>query len=282
MKRKTILFWFISVCIFTNAQNTEEKKYLLTTNTNTLGLTTASFLDPYLSPLTYTGYGIGFEHETRRYLSPENINISTQGKYNLDAAYLLNPESTSLMMYVGANYNWGMHYHFRIQKGFQLLAGGLIDADFGFKNMLRNINNPVNLDLAINLNLSAIAMYDLICRKKKLRLQFALQTPIFGCMFVPLSGASYYEMFELGNLKDVFHVSSLINKRGLKGTLSVDVPFNRSVWRFGLNFRTLKYSANDEVFVKNQLSLIVGTTFDAASFSGQRNKMPKNFISPND
>jgi hypothetical protein len=282
MKRKTILFWFLLVCIFAYSQNAEDKKYLLATNTNTFGLSTASFLDPYLSPLTYTGYGIRFEHEIRRYLSPENINISSQGKYNLEAAYLLNPESSSLMMYVGANYSWGIHYHFRIQKGFQILAGGLFDADFGVKNVLRNINNPVNLDLATNLNLSGIAMYDLKFGKKMLRLQLAAQTPVFGCMFVPLKDASYYEMFELGNLIDVFHVSSLINKRGLNSTFSVDVPFNRSVWRFGFNFMTIKYSANDEVFVRNQLSLVVGTTFDAASFSGKKNKIPKNFISTNE
>jgi len=282
MKKILIFAFAIFIYSFVSAQNDVEMKYLLTTNTNTFGLSTASFLDPYLSPLTYTGYGIRFEHETRRFLSPENTNISTQGKYNLEASYLLNPESSSLMMFVGANYSWGMHYHFRIQKGFQILAGGLIDADFGFKNVLRNINNPVNLDLATNLNLSGIAMYDLQLGKKMLRLQLAAQTPVFGCMFVPLKGATYYEMFELGNLKDVFHVSSLINKRGLNSTFSVDVPFNRSVWRFGLNYMTLKYSANDEVFVKNQLSLVVGTTFDAASFSGRKNKIPKNFISTNE
>ena len=98
-------------------------------------------------------------------------------------------------------------------------------------------------------------------------------------MFVPKSGASYYEMFDLGNLTDAFHFSSLYNKRGLNSAFSVVVPFNRSVWHFGLRMNTLRYSANKLVFDRNEFGLLVGTTFDAINFAGRKNKAPKNFIS---
>lgn len=282
MKKFQFLTLIILFSSAIKAQNSDEKKILLTSNANTFGVSTINLLDPYLSPLTYSGFGISYEHENRRFLSTEKTNISTQGKLNMEASYNLNPQSTSSMMFLGVNYSWGMHYHFRPAKGLQLLAGGLWDADFGFKEVPRNINNPVSLDLATNLNLSGVAMFDVRLRKKTFRLQLELQTPILGYMFVPLNGASYYEMFDLGNMTDAFHVSSLHNKRGVKSSFTIDVPSNQSVWRFGLNFMNVKYSANDLVFVRNELSLVVGTTFDTANFAGRKNKVPKNFISTNE
>ncbi len=271
------LFFVLSSGIF--AQNTDEKKYLLTTKANTIGISTISFLDPYLSPLNYNGLAISYTRESRKFLSSENTRISTQSILNLQAGILLNKPVTSDMMYMGANYGWGMCYHLNPVKGLKVLVGGLWDIDFGFKDMERNVNNPVNLDISTNLNLTALARYAIPLRRKTLQLQLSLQTPVIGYMFGPKAGASYYEMFDLGNLTDAFHFSSLYNKRGLNSALTVDVPFNRSVWRFGLKMNTLRYSANNLVFDRNDFGLLVGTTFDSFSFAGRKNKAPKNFIS---
>lgn len=282
MKKSAILLLVIFFGSLLFAQNTDEQKYLLTTTNQSFGLATLSILDPYLSPSVYSGIGIKYGDENSQFFSPENINISWQNKMNLETGLSFNPASTNYMFYFGANYGWGMSYHFRLQKGLQVLAGGLCDLDFGLKMIGRNVNNPVNLDLATNLNLTGAVLYDIPLRRKTLRLQLALQTPVLGCMFVPVGGASYYEIFELGNFTNTFHVSSLINKRGLSGAFTVDVPFNRSVWRVGLNFMTLKYAANDMVFQRNEFGLSIGTTFDVATFAGRKNKAPKNFISANE
>lgn len=262
-----------------SAQNTGEEKHLLTTTTTTYGLSILNFLDPYLSPLTYNGNGVAYEHENSRFLSTENNRFLMQSKMNLKAGIALNPQSTSSMMYFGANCDLGILYRFKPINRIQFFAGGSWDVDFGFKNVVRNINNPVNLDMATNLNVNAVARYDVPVFKKIVRLQLALETPLIGCMFVPGVGASYYEMFELGNLTDAFHFSSLHNKRGLNSTFTVDVPFNRATWRFGFKFSDLKYSTNDMVFHRSEFSLQVGTTFDMATFAGKKNKAPENFIS---
>ena len=264
------------------AQNGENQKYLLTTRTNTVGLSLLSLTDPYLSPLKYTGTGIQFEHESRRFLSVSNTHISMQSKLNFEGGFLLNPAQTSSMTYMGVDYSWGMHYHFRPMKGLLLLAGGTCDIGFGYKDVPRNVNNPGNVDLATNLNLSGVAVYDIPLRRRTLKLRLSVETPLIGWMYVPLAGASYYEMFMLGNLSNISHFSSIVNRRGIDPKLTVDVPFKSSVWCFGLGYRGLQYSANNMVFSRNEVSFLIGTTFDAIGFGGRKRIAPKNFISTNE
>ena len=280
---KRLFFFFISLLTtVASAQNGDLTKYLLTNKANTFGISTLGFLDPYLSPLTYSGLGVNYEYQTCRFLSVKRTNISIQTKFNIETGIALNPRITSDLLYVGANYGWGLQYHFAPFHGFRFLAGGLWDFDFGLKNVERNINNPVNLDISTNLNLTAVAKYDVLLKHKTLKLQLALQSPILGYMFVPRAGASYFEMFELGNLTDVFHFSSLFNKWGLNSVFSVDVPFNHSVWRFGIKAFDMRHEANNMVFNRNEFSFLIGTTFDSFNFSGRKNKAPVNFISPNE
>jgi hypothetical protein len=282
MKRIGFLFWIILFSSILLAQKTDDQMYLLTTKTNTFGYSNLNLIDPYLSPLSYSGNGIQYAHESRRFLSIENTNISMQHNLDLELAYLLNPAQTSNMIYMDAKYDWGMHYHFRPMKGLVLMAGGSWDVDLGYKEVFRNINNPGNVDLATNLNLSGVAMYDIPFCKRILRLKLSVETPIFGWMYVPLAGASYYEMFDIGNLSNVSHISSIINRRGVNPKLTVDIPFRYSVWQVGIKYQRLQYSANNMVFDRKELSLLIGKTFDMIEFGGRRRMAPKNFISTNE
>jgi len=281
--KKLLLFVLVLLCDFSiYAQNGVEQKYLLTMKTNTYGLSILSLTDPYLSPLTYTGNGIQFEHESRRCWSETNTRLSIQSKLDLDAGLLQNPAQNSNMTYVAVNYSTGLHYKFKPVNGWLFLAGGSWDIGLGYKNVARNVNNPGNVDLATNLNLSGIAMYDLQLNRRTYRLQLSVETPLIGWMYVPLQGASYYEMFRLGNLSGISHFSSVFNRRGINPRLSVDVPFKRSVWRVGIQYRKLQYKANDMVFDRKETSLILGTTFDVVHFGGRMRKAPTSFISPTD
>jgi len=282
MKKIVVLLLTIFVCLCVQAQNNDNQRYLLTTKSSTFGVGLSDIIDPYLSPLVYSGVGLNYNLDTRRFLSDKNTNYSMQSTLALSGDFLLNPALSSEMIYLGINYGWGLNYHFRLNKNLKILAGGLWDIDFGFKNVSRNINNPVNLDMSTNLNLTGLLMYDWVLRKRTLHFQAKLQSPLIGCMFVPFGGASYYDMFEVGNLDQSFHFSSIHNKQGLNQTYTVDVPFSRSTWRFGLNIQSLKYKANDLVFKQDGMSLIVGTTFDDISFGGRKKLAPHNFISTNE
>ena len=282
MSKNIFLIIILHISFNIAAQSTDEKKFLLTTNTNTFGISTLSLLDPYLSPLVYNGLGIRYDHEAIRFLSPENMLFSLQNNLTFVGGIAFNPSYTASMTYAGMNYQLGTNYHFRPINGLRLRVGGFWDFDLGSKMIARNINNPVNIDLATNLNLLGVVNYNLPFCKRILGLQLSVQTPLLGYMFVPLAGASYYEMFDLWNLSNTTHFSSLYNKRAINTTFSVDVPFKTHTLHLGMRYEGLKYKANDMVFERNELSLLIGTQFDVITFAGRKNKPPKNFISTKD
>ena len=266
-----------SVSLF--SQNNDISKYRLINTSDRLGISRVELLDPYLSPLEYSGIGINYEHTGQKFFSTENTNLSMEGKIKASAAYSTNPQQTAAMMYMGAAYSWGMFYHFRPASRLQLLAGGTADIGIGYKYLPRNVNNPVNVDLATNLNIAGKVRYDIPFHRWPVRLNYEIEIPVLGYMFVPQMGASYYEMFELGSFSNAFHLSSLHNKLASYKKLIFDFPFKHSTFRLGVDMAKLKYKANDMVFTQNSFSLQIGLKYDLYIFSGRKKLSPDNFIS---
>ena len=266
-----------SIALF--SQNNDMSKYRLINTSDHFGISLVELLDPYLSPLEYNGIGINYEHTGQKFFSTANTNLSMEGKINASAAYTTNPQQTAAMMYMGASYSWGTFYHFRPATRLQLLAGGTADIGIGYKYLPRNVNNPVNVDLETNLNIAGKVRYDIPFRRWPVRLNYEIEIPVLGYMFVPQMGASYYEMFELGALSNAFHVSSLHNKLASHKKLIFDFPFKHSTFRLGVDVAKLKYKANDMVFVQNNFSLQFGLKYDLFIFAGRRKPAPDYFIS---
>ncbi|MDO9154830.1 MAG: DUF3316 domain-containing protein [Paludibacter sp.] len=275
--------WFIVLFVFfymqTTAQNAELRKYPLTTVSDVAGFSVLNILDSYLSPLTYSGMAIFYERTGQKLFSPENTSVSMQGRFRTLAGLTVNPQSTASITYLGAGYSWGAYYHFQITNELRLQAGSLIDAGFAVKQNARNVNNPYNFDLATNLNLSANANYDIATKRRTIRVSFGFETPLMGCMFVPESGMSYYELFGLKNYTNAVHFSSLHNKQGLSVHTSIEIPFKYSTWKFGIGSNELKYKANDMVFKHNEYMLLIGLKYNLYRFIGTKNSAPENFIS---
>lgn len=280
MRKKSVSLFILSlffVCSF--SQHPADKKYSLITATDNASVSLINFADPYLSPLTYSGFGAGYQHVERKYFNPDNLNYSIQGKLNALMGIALNPAYSAATTYIGGAYSWGAFYHYRGLPDLLILAGTTADAQFGFKSNMRNVNNPINIDAAINLNIAAIVRYDFQLFRRKMRLNYEFESPVAGCMFVPVAGASYYEMFELWNLNDAIHFSSLHNKLGLKSAISVDYFMKRSSLNVGLSNQKLLYEANNMVFKQHVISLTIGFKYDFYLFKGNVNAAPANFIS---
>jgi hypothetical protein len=281
MKKECFVFCILLIN-FVTAQNPIEANVPITTKSTAYGLASLSILDPYVSPLVYGGLGFRYSSDAKRFINPDIPKFSYQLQSSTIISLNLNPTSTSSMLYLGTEYGLGGYYHIKPLSDMQLLLGGVWDVNVGLKSVSRNVNNPYSLDIATNLNVSVIARYDIYTEIRRYRVHWLLQSPVIGGMFVPRAGASYYEIFSLGNSSETVHFSALHNKRGLRQLISVEVPFRRSMWNFGISSLNLKYTANDMVFVMKEASLVVGTTFDFASFKGSSRKAPKNFISTNE
>ncbi|HRZ97687.1 MAG TPA: DUF3316 domain-containing protein [Paludibacter sp.] len=278
--KKWIFFLFLIFCFQMQAQNSLQRQFPLTTVSDLAGISVLNLQDAYLSPLTYSGLGVFVEHREQKLFSPDNTKLSMQTKLNGLIGITVNPKSTASIAYMGAAGSWGAFYHFNnIADDLYLSAGSTLDAGFAVKQNGRNVNNPYNFDLATNINLAAVANYDISVFRKLIRLNFEIEAPVLGCMFVPEAGISYYEMFELMNLNNTFHFSSLHNRQGMSLNTAIEIPFKNSTWKFGIGANKLKYTANEMIFEHNELKMFVGWKYNIYRFTGTQNKAPDNFVS---
>ena len=277
------IFWAIFLLFYpchVFSQTNSESKYLLINAADRIGFALIDLTDPYLSPLTYNGYGLTYEHSSAQFFNVDNDRLSKEGRLSAWTGLAVNPQYSASMLYAGTKYSWGMFYHLDILPQFHIKVGGNAAIDLGYKNLARNVNNPINVDLSVNLNFAAKASFAIQTRRQAILLNYELESPILGTMFVPMGGASYFEMFELGTLANSVHFSSLHNKLGFTGQFSLAYPSKHSTWQIRITSAQLEYQANELLFKRNMYSISLGVKYDLNIFSGREKIAPKNFISP--
>ena len=276
--KQLFFFSFFCACCFSMvAQDMPTHKYALRNYSTDFGLSAEQLSDHYISPLPYNGIGLHATQEIRTLFSPDNINLSNVSRSKINVGMTLNPASTASIMFIGLDYAWGMHYHFRPVENLQILAGGLTEVHFKGKLNSRNVNNPGNIDLAAGLNLSAIVIYDIPTNWRTVRLQAEVETPFVGAMFVPEYGSSYYEAFVMKSKGKYVHFSSFHNKQGLDMKYFAEIAFRTSTWRLGISNSQLTYTANQLYFKDFNTTLFVGYSKTLFRFS-EKNPAPDNFV----
>lgn len=266
--------------IFVNAQEQQEMKLPLTNVYHHVGLAAVEFTDPYLSVLEYSGVGLRYEFTSGRFFNPENPLLSSIARITGIASRAVNPRSTASINLMGANASWGVQYYYRKFDDILLLGGANLEVDFAYKMNSRNINNPINIDLATNLNLTLGGRYFLHTKRRTIQLNAGVEFPVMGCMFVPYPGFSYYEMYSTKAYMEAVHFSSFHNKQGMKQYFSFDIPLKRSTWSFGVRKYDLMYKADGQVYSYSEYACLIGITYDMICFSGRKVKVPEIFISP--
>lgn len=280
MRKTTIILMMVFHLLFVKAQVQQEMKLPLTNVYHHVGLAAIEIVDPYLSVLEYSGVGLRYEYTADRFFNPENPVLSSKGRISGLAARTVNPRSTASVILMGANASWGVQYYYRKFEDILLLGGANLEADFAYKMNSRNVNNPINIDLATNLNLTLGGRYYIHTKRRTIQLNAGFEFPVMGCMFVPYQGFSYYEMYTTKEYMEAVHFSSLHNKQGLKQFLSFDIPFKHSTWSFGIRKHDLKYKADEQVYSYSEYAYSIGITYDMISFSGRKINVPEIFISP--
>lgn len=212
-------------------QAAPEARTRFTTRATMYGAGFTNVYDTYLSPQEYKGIEFRISRESMRMTRWMDGNLSLQSFFQGNVGYTHNHVDNNNTFSALANWNYGLHYNFRLAPGFRLLAGGVADLNGGFVWNLRNGNNPASARAYINLDASGMAIWDLRIKNRPITLRYQVNLPVAGVMFSPHYGQSYYEIFSLGNAGGVVRFTSLHNQPSLRQMLTVDFPVRKARMR---------------------------------------------------
>lgn len=219
-----------------------ESDYL--TRTTSFGVGYASVFDTYLSPQEYKGMDFRVTRETMRMTNLGGGNISQQNFFQANVGYTHNRADNNNTFSGLINWNYGLHYQFRLSDKFKILTGGMGDFNGGFVYNLRNTNNPASARAYINLAASGMIIWHTRVKNTPLTIRYQANVPVAGIMFSPNYGQSYYEIFTLGNTDGVLRFVSLHNQPSVRQLLTVDFPIGSSLLRFSYLWDVQQSSIN--------------------------------------
>ena len=209
--------------------STDQTRYL--TRTTMYGVGFTNVFDTYLSPQEYKGVDFRIARESMRMTRLMGGNVSQQIFFQADLGYTHNRVDNNNTFSGLVNWNYALHYNFRLTPQFKLLAGGMADLNGGFVYNLRNGNNPAQARAYINVGASGMAIWNLRVNHRPLPLRYQLNLPLAGVMFMPNYGQSYYEIFTLGHWDGVVNFTSLHNQPALRQLLTADLQLGRTTLR---------------------------------------------------
>lgn len=217
----------------------------LITRATLYGAGFTNVFDTYLSPQEYTGVEVRISRESMRMTNRMHGNLSRQTFFQGNVGYTHNKVDNNNTLSALLNWNYGLHYHFRLADNFRLLTGGVGEVNGGFLYNMRNGNNPAQARAYVNLDASIMAIWQVRVARVPLTLRYQANLPVAGVMFSPQYGESYYEIFSLGNHKGIVHFTSLHNQPSLRQMLTADFPVGRVKMRFAYQWDAQQAEIND-------------------------------------
>lgn len=248
MNRLVLLLVFV----FPVAINAQDK---IVTNSKMLGIGATRLLDTYLSPEHYSGTEVRFvDHTIRQKPSRKWVTeIMHQGYLSRSK-----PRSKDATQ-VGGMYtlSWGRLRQWQLFGGdIDLRVGGMGDLNFGFLYNTRNSNNPAQARASITASPVAAAAWHFQLWKSQCHLNYELSVPLFGVMFSPNYGQSYYEIFSRGNYDHNAVVTTPFSAPSMRHLLTFDFTLWKTIFRVGYlgdyqqyKVNSLKYHNYSHLFV---------------------------------
>ena len=265
MKKKLIYLGLtgcilFALCTKLQAQIDSLQTHRYVTRATMYGIGFTNVFDTYLSPQEYKGIDFRISRETIRMTKLFDGNVSVQNFFQADIGYTHNRADNNNTFSGLVNWNYGLHYQFRLTENFKLLAGGLIDANGGFVYNLRNTNNPASARAYVNLDASGMAIWHLKIKRYPMVLRYQVNLPVMGVLFSPHYGQSYYEIFSLGNAGGVIKFTSLHNQPSLRQMLSIALPIGYTKMRFSYLADLQQYKVNNFLLYPSR-KIFQGPTF---------------------
>ena len=134
-------YLLFALCTRLQAQTDSLQAHRYVTRATMYGVGFTNVFDTYLSPQEYKGIDVRISRETIRMTKLFDGNVSVQNFFQADVGYTHNRADNNNTFSGLVNWNYGLHYQFRLTENFKLLAGGLFDVNGGFVYNLRNSNN---------------------------------------------------------------------------------------------------------------------------------------------
>ncbi|ULB33380.1 MULTISPECIES: DUF3316 domain-containing protein [Proteiniphilum] len=270
----------VSLCFFyfcaLFSQDNSTFTPLKTVNESTLFGVGKTFLDDtYLSPLTYNGLSMTLLHDRIRATRHFNGSMLLQQQFSIQVAITKNPTASASEYYGNLDYILSGYYPVARSSRFLLYGGGGGEASLGGIYNERNTNNPGSLKTSLNLNLSAMAVYNW----QNITFRWQLSTPFLGIFFSPEYGHSYYEIFTLGNNKGTVHLGSFHNRWSLRNYFTVDIPMGNITLRTGYLGDYCRTNVNllDTKIISHQF--LIGMKVESLNFGGKKARNNKHIES---
>lgn len=224
----------------------------------------ARIKDTYLSAIPYKGVdmSLGFDRFTRSRFGQHRWN--TRHVLEGELAYALSDRRNTRLMSYMFSYEFSFYRRYELKCGLNLLAGGVSMLDAGVVYNPYNSNNPASAKAAFNLGLSAMATYRLYLKNYPVNITFTFTLPAVGVFFCPQFGASYYEMFSLGNREGWMHFGSFANYMTVINRLTLDFPVNRRSLRIGYEGKFRSTHQNYLVYQYYSNTFVFGITWDSS------------------
>lgn len=214
-------------------------------------------VDPYLSPLRYTGQSVGLGNEWwqsfRKYERWAHV-----GAVDLTGQWSYNSPKTNRLWGLGVQFGWGAYHHWDWEdKGLQVIVGPYLEGELMARYLTSNFNKPFSMDLGIQAQAMTGISWSFAGKKTSYRLRYLVHFNVIGVDFMPDYFASYYELSE-GVLKGTVRCAGLWNHQSLRHELTLDLQFPHSTWRVGVEHQFLHYGTSAMDMQRNQVNLVVG------------------------
>ncbi|MDO5664275.1 MAG: DUF3316 domain-containing protein [Bacteroidia bacterium] len=270
---KIIITLFLTICLIPlSAQESVPKS---TNQATLLGLGRAFLTDTYLSPLEYSGLTMSLLHDRISPTKYFNEKLLLQQQFQIQLAFTKNPSASASEYFGEISYNINGLYSFFKNEKFQVLGGSGLDTSLGGIYNVRNSNNPGSLKTSVNLNLSAMAIYNW----RRFTFRWQVSSPVVGAFFSPQYRQSYYEIFSLGNGKSTVQFASPHNQLALRNYFTVDIHLNNFTIRTGYLGDFYKTDINNIITKIVSHQFMVGLAVESLNFGGFKAKNDKKLKS---
>lgn len=186
-----------------------------------IGLGPSRVLDTYISQEKYSGIGLTYLYirEGKKPGKHWQNNI----EHEIDLSKTKDRTNTTSMLEGNYNLYWGRYRQWLLcDNRLKLQAGGLANLNLGFLYDMSTSNNPAQARFALNLMPAGIATYGFDIKQQHFSLRYELNLPLFGLMFSPHYGQSYYEIFNRGNYDHNIVPTTFVSAPNFRQLLTLD------------------------------------------------------------